>query len=388
MVNLITAGNNGTFEGGAITGWSGTGATLAAESTVVHGGTGSLKTTWTSASGTVNCPLTLVVGNAYTFSLWVYVPTGSAGVQIRVTGDYTGQVINTKDTWVQIRYGFVAGATSRNLTIAVSSGVSGNVCYIDDVTVDQTTNLVFDGNLGTFDDGVLSGFTAGAGTLIIEPTIVHGGNASAKVTLTTGTNGVTFAVANLTVGTNYLLTAWLYVPAAAFSGVQFAVASRTGYEVIGNVVTLSDTWVQSSAHFVADAINKVFHALYTVSGSNIGKTVYIDDVTVVVDVAAGTNAVIESVSIEALSLQTSSLVAETIYADALAGAISDSVTEAAWVDVLTAYVGTTAQLEALSVEVLSQSPPLQHSNVWDSSGIEHEVYMWSGTDLVSVPLSP
>lgn len=99
-----------------------------------------------------------------------------------------------------------------------------------------------------------------------------------------------------------------------------------------------------------------------------------------------TSAQIEAADVEVLANATSASVAETVYIDALAGANPSAAAEVAWVEVLTAYVGTTSEVGSVYVEVLSRSP--QHSNVWDSSGIEHEVYMWSGTDLVSVPLSP
>jgi hypothetical protein len=96
-----------------------------------------------------------------------------------------------------------------------------------------------------------------------------------------------------------------------------------------------------------------------------------------------TSAQIEAADVEVLADATSVAVAETVYTDALAGANPDAAAEVAWVEVLTAYVGTTSEVGSVYVEVLSRSP-LQHSNVWDSSGTEHQMFRFDGTSLVQV----
>lgn len=90
----------------------------------------------------------------------------------------------------------------------------------------------------------------------------------------------------------------------------------------------------------------------------------------------------ESVSAEVLSGATPAAQVESVAAEALTTASSDLVVESVWVEVLSAQT-TVAQIEEVWAEVLVPSV-ISGSNVWSSTGVEHEVFQWDGAQLIPV----
>lgn len=151
--NLCT---NPSFETD-MTGWvaAGTPAPALATSTdFAYVGTQSLKMTSTGAASflpDVGFAFPTVVGQTYTFSAYVYVPSGNPRFYIFLYGGGLGGFgtqNTTNDQWERIFVTFTATSTSHTVGIGQSSTVAGQIGYIDAAMVEvaPSAGSYFDGS--------------------------------------------------------------------------------------------------------------------------------------------------------------------------------------------------------------------------------------------------
>lgn len=144
-----------------VTGWTAGGSgepapTLARSTARFHSGAASMLVTYNGDDGLglppiVSAPtFTTTIGQVYTVSAWVYVPTGTVSISIAVAGVGFGTVTgSTKDTWVRLSMTFVATSTSHILQFWPSTPTAaGQTFNIDDVLIEQNSVLgdYFDGS--------------------------------------------------------------------------------------------------------------------------------------------------------------------------------------------------------------------------------------------------
>lgn len=78
----------------------------------------------------------LRLGETYTASAYVYVPTGSPDVALHVPFIAAGTATSTKDAWTRITCTFTATATFHLLAVVADTADAGDVVYVDDVQVE------------------------------------------------------------------------------------------------------------------------------------------------------------------------------------------------------------------------------------------------------------
>jgi len=132
----------GTFEGGT-EGWSGS-ATVSQSNEQVHSGTYSLKITQTGGNyERVSKAATTIEGKLYEVVLYVYKPSGQSGSfrvrcgkDVENAGEYYDQYFSTYDSWVEVKFTFIALSSTTYLTVNPYDAVSSSdYLYIDDVTM-------------------------------------------------------------------------------------------------------------------------------------------------------------------------------------------------------------------------------------------------------------
>ena len=141
------------------TGYAGTGdgespPTLAVSTAQVHSGAQSLKVTY-QGDDTLGIPPTveiphdaLVVGQTYTVSCWVYVPSGNTPLRLIAASDQ-GAVTTVYDEWVLLSLTWTAVATTDFVGIWPGvSATTGHIFYLDDVLIEQASSAqpYLDGN--------------------------------------------------------------------------------------------------------------------------------------------------------------------------------------------------------------------------------------------------
>ena len=159
-VNVLL--RNGAFENGGVSEWTGSNVTTAVETTTVRNGSYSLKATVTANSGTVSQAyggtVSVLRSKEVTFVAFVRRESGSGTVTAKIT-DSAGTTTGTASTsaagsdWevVYATRTIDSGATS--LTFTLTASTSGDVFYIDDISVtptggvDWTTPQEFNGNV-------------------------------------------------------------------------------------------------------------------------------------------------------------------------------------------------------------------------------------------------
>ena len=160
QVNVLL--RNGAFENGGVSEWTGTNVTTASETTTVRSGSYSLKATVTANSGTVSQAyggtVSVLRSKEVTFVAFVRRESGSGTITAKITdsaGTTTGSVSTSAagSDWevVYATRTIDSGATS--LTFTLTASTSGDVFYIDDISVtptggvDWTTPQEFNGNV-------------------------------------------------------------------------------------------------------------------------------------------------------------------------------------------------------------------------------------------------
>lgn len=162
--NLLSAAD-ADFESG-VGAWTAGGSvppTLSSSSVRAYSGTKSLLVTWGTGGTFPLAQVTLAgltVSQVYTWSAYVWVPTGSPHVQLAVGGGVglIGSATTVKDQWVRLSGTFTATATSHGMQVWPSTApTAGNTVYVDAAmavkgselgdfnTVAQTTTTRFEG---------------------------------------------------------------------------------------------------------------------------------------------------------------------------------------------------------------------------------------------------
>jgi len=120
----------------SIADWSAAGTplpVLAQSSTRAYSGVNSLLITWQGGGGFPQAQATvsgLAIGSVYTFSAWVYIPTGSNDI-VPVFATATGAQVSARDQWVRTSVSFTATAASHSVAIRGIAPTIGNTCWAD-----------------------------------------------------------------------------------------------------------------------------------------------------------------------------------------------------------------------------------------------------------------
>lgn len=142
--NLIGSADAASFEG-SIGGWAfntllgarTAGTSLAQSATRATDGVDSLLITWsTTATGNyAGVSVPTVVGQTYTFSADVYVPTGSPNVKLLAAFIGSSAFVTTKDAWVRASVTFTATAATTFVGVDQLTSTAGQTCYVDSAAV-------------------------------------------------------------------------------------------------------------------------------------------------------------------------------------------------------------------------------------------------------------
>ncbi|WP_155054593.1 carbohydrate binding domain-containing protein [Streptomyces blattellae] len=118
---------NGDFET-SVANWVSSGTpTFARSTTRAFRGASSMQVTWgTVADQTITCDAMtgLVIGQAYTYSAYVWVPSGGTPVALAVAGLSIGSPSTLVDRWQRITISWTATATSHQVRLRHGSGVT------------------------------------------------------------------------------------------------------------------------------------------------------------------------------------------------------------------------------------------------------------------------
>lgn len=141
-------GTDHDFESGTGN-WNNVAQSIATSTVRSFSGPQSLRVTWNTLGGTPRAELNvtgqLTAGKSYTYTAWVYVPTGSPDVTLSHWGGPTaniadGPVVSTKDAWVQTSMTVVAGSqggTSDVLWVRNTSPTTAGDVWVDDVQLTE-----------------------------------------------------------------------------------------------------------------------------------------------------------------------------------------------------------------------------------------------------------
>lgn len=124
-------------EDGTIGKFGTSGATLISSTAQAHSGARSVRGTWGAGSHFANAiESSLVIGYTYTFTAWVYVPSGSTHVKLAILGGASSSPSTLTNTWQKLSLSWVA--TSFTHTVQVLPNVTpttGHQFYVDDAIV-------------------------------------------------------------------------------------------------------------------------------------------------------------------------------------------------------------------------------------------------------------
>jgi hypothetical protein len=110
---------------------------------VPHSGTSVLTVSYSGSTDTVQASRVvggLIVGEPYTFTMWLTANT-SSGVKAYIQTSETpasADIVLPYREWVKVKQSFIATTTSVELLIGRGSGIAGNIC-VDDVTLVRDT---------------------------------------------------------------------------------------------------------------------------------------------------------------------------------------------------------------------------------------------------------
>lgn len=124
-------------ESGTVSPYVGSGTTLAVSATQAHSGTSSVRVTYNASLWLANAVANFhVVGNRYTYSAWVYVPSGGAPAVRLQVGATQSSPSTLTNTWQQLSVTYTATAYTHTLQVApVTTPTAGQLYYFDDVYV-------------------------------------------------------------------------------------------------------------------------------------------------------------------------------------------------------------------------------------------------------------
>lgn len=122
--------------------------------------------TWISSSSAVNTngatsSFACTVGQQYTISTYVFIPTGSTPLIMGVTGLSVGTASTVTNAWQRISYTFTATATTHKAAVYASAAQSlAHVAYFGDLLFEKSSSV-----LSYFDGDSSSSFWTGAAGL-------------------------------------------------------------------------------------------------------------------------------------------------------------------------------------------------------------------------------
>lgn len=119
----------------------GSATTIASSTAQAHSGTRSILATWSNSSAYIRSPQTyFLTGVSYTFSAWVYIPTGmphvklSVGLPASLTGIAESAPSTVNDAWQHLTVTWTAATYNYELRIFPNTAASaGQTMYVDDV---------------------------------------------------------------------------------------------------------------------------------------------------------------------------------------------------------------------------------------------------------------
>ncbi|MFD9225355.1 carbohydrate binding domain-containing protein [Streptomyces sp. NPDC060064] len=135
---------NPSFESG-VTAWISSGTPTRATSTthVQHGAQAMLITWGAVASQTMTSPLIqgLNIGTRYTFSAYVWVPTGDAPVRLTVADVTTGAQNTVFDAFQRLTVSWTATSTTHQVRVgAIGTPVAGDVVWVDAGQIEEASS--------------------------------------------------------------------------------------------------------------------------------------------------------------------------------------------------------------------------------------------------------
>lgn len=293
-INLCT---NPTFETGT-TGWTTSGSTPPTIGVSIANrylGSQSCKVTCNGSASFTNSlsyiSSGLTIGNTYTFSAYVYLPTGFTGsVGCGLSGGTFGSASSTIGSWGRISITATATATTHTWFIYSNTYTTGQSFYVDAVMLENSSTLkdYFDGSVDrfisrtnlctnpSFETGTSSWATGGS----VAPTFT---TSNAKKIFGTQSGLITWpATGSLplidysfttTVGAIYTVSAFVYVP----TGSPSVLLTVAGFSFAGQISSVTNDWQRLSYVFVATATTSHLQIITTSPGVG---TCYVDGVLI------------------------------------------------------------------------------------------------------------
>lgn len=254
--NLIT---NPSFESG-LTDWTPSATPAIAQSTT-HVKVGSQAMLMTFGGGGVSGQSAattvygLDVGQTYTVSAYVWVPTGDTHVHLRVEGGPDGSASTIVDAWQRITCTFTATATQHLVRIrSATTPAAGDQVWIDAVQLWEGSSPKALNHLvnGDFETSISDWSSSGTPTIARSTAQAQRGTASMLITWgAVSSQSVRSTISGLTVGTTYTASSYVRVPAGD-QAVRLKVADTGGTDfAFGSYSTLIDTWQQITCTFTA-----------------------------------------------------------------------------------------------------------------------------------------
>lgn len=254
-MNLIV---NPSFESGLSDWFKSASPTYAQDATHVKHGDQAMRVTWGAPAG--QSVFTDVygfdIGVTYTFSAYVWVPTGAPAMEAHIEGMAAGTASTLNDQWQRLTYTFTATATKHRAVLQiVGTPTAGTQCWIDAVQVWEGAsalplNHVVNGDF----EADTSGWTS-SGTPMIAQSTAQAQRGTGSMLTTWGavsSQSVRTTISGLTVGTAYTASAYVRVPAGdAAVRLKFASVSTGSDFVLGSLSTLNDTWQQITVTWTA-----------------------------------------------------------------------------------------------------------------------------------------
>jgi len=113
------------------------GPTLVSSTTQAHTGARSVRITWGSSLNIAQAVEDFfIVGYVYTWTVWVYVPTGQPAVKLGISGGATSSPTTLTNTWQKLTLAWTATSYTHTVQILPSvSATAGQLCYVDDAII-------------------------------------------------------------------------------------------------------------------------------------------------------------------------------------------------------------------------------------------------------------
>lgn len=308
-VNILT-GDSYNFDGGTVGSWVASGTvlpTVANDNSRSWSGTRSMKITWAGSGSFPQAQLQFsgaTIGQTYTFSCWLYVPTGSPDVRIG-GGSITTALNSTKDTWFPLAVTFTAASTTPTVFVRSSGTPAASVMWVDSAYVNvgalagspfqvtpdrlvrirdfipstqaacnlvsgnpsfETTTGAWVQNAGATLTSDTAQFVYGTHALKVVATVENWG----YFPMDGGTSGPDTRP-NHTVGATYSASIWVYSSTAQpLALIDYGTGATTGPTV--NVT--ANTWTRLTLTFVAGT--NVFLSVRDPARTNVVGTIWLD----------------------------------------------------------------------------------------------------------------